>query len=220
MRLFLAGCLVLLLVLSLTLWMRLRRPPQQATRKRVREPRQQRFNESLDADVVLGLKQPMAVENDNEPSSVEQAQAMPASEPVKMSLDYVLLHVMSFDDKNYGGYELLQALLANGLRYEAKDRLFHAYAEAGEKTIFSLASVNKPGTFDLPMMSQFYCPGLTLFMVLEDTDCPEQVFERMLETANQLAEDLGGEVWGEDRQTLTTDKLYQLRQQLKQHVPV
>ncbi len=217
MKLFLAGCIVLLVMLALTVLIRMRKPHQQATRNRVRSPRHSvnsaadkmvysTTDEPMDPDVVLGLKK-----QEPPPEPV-------ASVAVQKKKDYLVLYVMSFDNKNYGGYELLQALLANGLRYEASDKLFHAYDDADDRPVFALASVNQPGTFDLPTMSQFYCPGLTLFMVLSDSEHPHEVFERMLETAHQLAEDLGGEVWGEDRQLLTSDTLYDLRQRLKSSV--
>src|SRR3990167_6942283 len=64
--------------------------------------------------------------------------------------DYISLHVMAPREYPYNGYELLQALLTNGLRYGDRN-IFHRHeTKTGRgRVLFSLASVNKPGTFEL-----------------------------------------------------------------------
>lgn len=209
MKLFLLGCIIFILLVMVIAVMRLRRPQQQATRYRSRKVSENfgtADNEILtdsivheDPDVVLGLKK------ESEVAQTVSQNSRPA---------YLVLHVMAPEHENYGGYELLQALLANNLRYDAADKLFHAYDEDAN-SVFFLASVNKPGTFDLPTMSQFYCPGLSLFMVPDDSEDAAADFELMLSTAHQLIEDLGGEIRDEDRKILTGDKIYHLRQQVR-----
>lgn len=133
---------------------------------------------------------------------------------------------MAPPEYHYNGYELLQSLLANGLRY-GKHNIFHRHETKTGRghSLFSLASVNKPGIFDLFKMGSFSCPGLVLFMLLKRTIDPMAAFDVMLETAHQLSEDLGGEVWDENRRTLNIDKVAQIRARIRrfeesQRVPI
>lgn len=133
------------------------------------------------------------------------------------SSDYITLHVIAPQEYPYNGYELLQSLLASGLRYGAYN-IFHRHeTKTGRgRVLFSVASVNKPGTFELSKMGSFSCPGLTLFMVLKDAPDAMKAFDTLLEVAKQLAEDLGGEVWDEKRNALKKDKVAELRAYIKQ----
>lgn len=113
----------------------------------------------------------------------------------------VAIHVMATDDKVFQGYELLQALLAAGLRHGAM-QIFHYYGE-GEQILFSLASATEPGVFDLQRMGGFSCKGLTLFMNLAAVSDPQTALDCMVETAQQLADDLGGQLEDEQHQAWT-----------------
>lgn len=216
MKLFLTGCVILFILIALTLLSRARKPHQQATRRRTREDKQTfevspqdpvlgKAADTEDPDVVLGLKQA-----EEEPSTEEHS----APKKSTSQLEYVVLHIMPNDSYSFGGYELLQALLSNGFRYNAKDKIFHYYSD--NTALFSLTSVNKPGTFDLATMNQFYCPGLTVFALLDQVQQPSDVFEQLLETSYQLADDLAGEVWGQDRKPLSREQIHALRQQIGQ----
>lgn len=216
MKLFLTGCVILFIFIALTLLSRARKPHQQATRRRTREDKQSfdvspqdpvlgKAADSEDPDVVLGLKQ--AEEDD----SIEEP---PLPKKTAPQLECVVLHIMPNDSHSFGGYDLLQALLSNGFRYNAKDKIFHYYSD--NSVLFSLTTVNKPGTFDLATMNQFYCPGLTVFALLNQVQQPGDVFEQLLETSYQLADDLVGEVWGQDRKPLSRGQIHALRQQIGQ----
>ena len=118
-----------------------------------------------------------------------------------------------------GGYELLQVLLTNGLRYGDK-KIFHRYHSIDQSVVlFSVASVHKPGTFDLSQMGDYICPGLTLFMLCdsnETTQMSVSTFDLMLETTKQLCEDLGGEILDEERLPLTQEHIDNIRMRLLQ----
>lgn len=122
--------------------------------------------------------------------------------------DVIVLNVLADHAHPYRGYELLQALLAVGLRY-GKWNIFHRHEEiSGRGPIqFSLASIVEPGTFDLAKIGSFSTPGLTLFMRASGLANPAQAFELLLSAAQQLAEELGGRVCDEKRRSVTTDKI-------------
>lgn len=200
--------LLLLLLLGGFIILRIKRQDRQATPRR--QPRVNHQDETLatfndDTNDALGLNEVAAT-----PPEKKQ-------QPAQHFSEYVMLHVMAPQEYPYNGYELLQALLANGLRYGEMD-IFHRHeTKTGRgQVLFSLASVNKPGTFELPKMGSFSCPGLTLFMPLKHSPDPMIAFGAMLETARQLTEDLGGEVWDESRHVLNMDKITQMRAQIRQ----
>jgi cell division protein ZipA len=97
--------------------------------------------------------------------------------------------------KQFAGYELLQTILANGLRF-GQMSLFHRHKEPNGQgpVLFSLASATKEGTFDMNNIGGFSCTGLTLFMKLPGPKDSMAVLELMLNTARSLAEGLNGEV--------------------------
>lgn len=128
-------------------------------------------------------------------------------------LDYVAIQLLAPENYPYTGYELLQALLANGMRFGHR-QIFHRHeTKSGQgDVLFSLASVAKPGTFDLTKMGGFSCPGLAMFMLVGEVADPLAAFDLMLETANALMDDLGGELCDERHQPLSADKIADIRQ--------
>lgn len=106
----------------------------------------------------------------------------------------LILHVMAKNEAIFSGYELLQVLLAVGLRFGDMN-IFHYYREieGREKTLFSLASATEPGVFDIRNMSAFSCLGLTLFMKKTGDEKEDKArYDLMLQTASHLTEDLDG----------------------------
>ncbi len=131
--------------------------------------------------------------------------------------EMLFLFLRSESHHPFQGYELLQALLASGLRY-GEMNVFHYYAQKNERkqVLFSLASAQEPGTFDLPNMGGFSCFGLCFFMRLNPNVDVNKAFDKMLELAAGLADDLGGQVLDEQQKPLTKEKMLELRQKVHQ----
>lgn len=136
-----------------------------------------------------------------------------ATSPLKNNL--VVLYLMAPENQPYNGYELLQALLSAGLRY-GKMQIFHRHEQKTGRgdILFSLASATSPGTFELPKMGGFSCTGLVLFFEAAKLKDPRKAFEVMIDTAFQLAEDLGGEVLDDQRHELRDDKIAEIADSL------
>lgn len=120
--------------------------------------------------------------------------------------NFIVINVIAKHGGYFLSYDLLQAISATGLQYGAMN-IFHYIEDTprGKLTLFSLASVTEPGEFDLNNIGGLMCAGLTLFMNVSRVPDPGDVFLLMLETAEQLAEDLDGELraapnipWTED----------------------
>jgi cell division protein ZipA len=129
-----------------------------------------------------------------EPQYFSEPEEIASSEPVMDSAPIQVLYVMAKQKASFAGYELLQVLLAVGLRF-GQMNIFHYYRQSDiqEEALFSLVSATEPGTFDIRNMGGFSCVGLTLFMKKTGDAQEDQTrFNLMLQTANHLAEDLDG----------------------------
>lgn len=129
--------------------------------------------------------------------------------------DLIIFYLLAPAQNPFVGYELLQTILAAGLRPDPAG-IFHRYAGAtAESTIlFSLSSAVEPGVFDLANIGAFACNGLAIFMSISACDNPAATYQLMLETARQLAEDLQAELCDEQRRPLTTSRLEEYKQRI------
>jgi FtsZ-interacting cell division protein ZipA len=110
--------------------------------------------------------------------------------PVQLN-DLLVISVVAAPGMQFGSYDMLQAISAAGLQF-GEMNIFHY--KIGDETLFSLSSASEPGDFNLDRIGDFFCEGLTLFTNLREVSHPESVFELMLNTAEQLEEDLNGEL--------------------------
>ncbi len=117
----------------------------------------------------------------------------------------------------YGGHELLQALLSNGLRF-GHMKIFHYYKDSNTKgpALFSCASAKKPGTFDMKEMGTFKIPGLSFFIQLDHEIDNAAALDAMLSTADLIVYDLGGHLIDEQHQILSDEKIAQWRKQIRE----
>jgi cell division protein ZipA len=127
--------------------------------------------------------------------------------------NYIILQLMAPIQRPYRGYELIQTLTSAGFHY-GKMNIFHFYADPLNKTelLFNLASAIEPGTFDLDNTGEIVCPGLCLFMSIHKVKSALTAFGVMWDTAQILAQDLGGTLC--DKQLLPIDDLTRYHSQL------
>jgi len=141
-----------------------------------------------------------------------------AGQDIKPPEEVLIVNLMAPSGQAFRGDALLDALLQGGLRFGDMN-IFHRYEKSngGGAILFSLANMVKPGTFDLDQMDDFTTPGVSLFMTLpleasEFTNT--QVFDLMLDTAQTLAEELGGELKDENRSVMTRQTMEHCRQRI------
>jgi cell division protein ZipA len=124
--------------------------------------------------------------------------------------DLISIYVVAKNGGKFASYDLLQAISATGMQF-GEMNIFHYYSNTGfaRKALFSLASITAPGDFDLDRMGTFSCAGLSLFTQLGDVPNPQQAFELMLKAAEQLADDLDGELRASPRTLWNNEVLSQ-----------
>lgn len=127
----------------------------------------------------------------------------------------LILNVFAKPNSHFASYDLIQAISGTGMQY-GEMNIFHYHETTleGRVRLFSLASATEPGEFYLDRMGDFTCAGLTLFMDLRHVLNPFPAFQKMLSIAEQLAEDLEGELFNAALFPWNTDILEQYYQKI------
>ncbi|ABZ77132.1 cell division protein ZipA [Shewanella halifaxensis HAW-EB4] len=148
-------------------------------------------DEPLLAEPVIEARQAPLDVAPQEPVVDEPKQV--ATEALGEPQDVLVLHVVAKEGKELSGAELLPCLLTLNFKFGDLN-IFHRHEDnAGTgKVLFSMANMVKPGVFDPDNMEQFSTQGVVLFMTLPCYGDALMNFSIMLNSAHQIADDLGG----------------------------
>lgn len=126
----------------------------------------------------------------------------------------IVLQVKAFPGRPYMGYELHQALLSSELRFDNQG-IFHRYGNSGKNNVlFSVAAATSSGLFAVEDLGGFKCSGLLIFMRLDTKQKLMASFDLMLDTARQLSEELGGEIYDDLQQLISASVIKRLREKI------
>ncbi len=128
----------------------------------------------------------------------------------------VMIFLLAKEQRLLGGYELLQMVLAAGLRF-GEGQIFHRHQHVNGQgpVMCSLAAATASGTFDLDHIGAFTVRGLCLFMQASgNATIDAERFEIMLDTAKQLSEGLDTYLLDERRQVLSDASVDRYHQRL------
>jgi len=147
------------------------------------------------------------------PLSPRRSAPRTAADPERV----IALNVMAADGERFGGVAIAAAAQRAGLELGTWS-IYHYYSgEMPEAPpLFSVANMVKPGSFDLDQLHEISTVGLSLFMVPAGDEQDTQSLDIMLETARQLASELGGDVRDARRSVLTRQAIDRLREQLNE----
>jgi cell division protein ZipA len=127
-----------------------------------------------------------------------------------------MVNVVSREAEGFRGEDILQILLACDLRFGDMNFFHRHEQEAGRGPIqFSVANMVQPGVFDLDTMADIHTPGLVFFLTLPGPEDMMQAFDYMLETAQAVSRNLGGDVLDETRSVITRQTLEHCRQKIR-----
>ena len=130
----------------------------------------------------------------------------------------IALTVMAEEGDLFEGSDLMRECTAAGFEL-SKQGIYHAFpsdAPVGRQRhpLFSVSNVLKPGIFELQHVMSLRTTGMALFFQLPAPHSGKIAFEKMVESAHQLALGLGGRVCDEKRRLLTPHSLQRLRDQV------
>lgn len=121
----------------------------------------------------------------------------------------LMIFLLAKENRQFAGYELLQTVLAAGLRF-GEGQLFHRhqFPNGQGPVLCSLAAATATGVFDLQNIGAFSVRGLCLYMhSSKNPGIDIERFAVMLETARQLSEGLDAHLLDDQRQLLTEERI-------------
>jgi cell division protein ZipA len=140
----------------------------------------------------------------------------PPTTPAYVRPDKVVtLFVLAPGGVPFPGSFIMDAMSDAKLEY-GDMQIFH-YQDAasdGRRTLFSVANIVEPGTFDPDAMESFSTPGLVLFLTLPGPFDAVRAFDAMVEAARSLANSLKGTVCDATRSVLTNQTIGHMREDI------
>ena len=112
------------------------------------------------------------------------------------------------------GSKLHEALLAESLQH-GKYSIFHRLHADGT-SVFSVAAMVEPGTFDLEKMSETLYPGITMFTQLPGPVPGMHALNELIACARRLQANLGGTLQDERGVPLTVHRIERMRQEVRE----
>lgn len=128
----------------------------------------------------------------------------------------IMMFLLAKENRQLAGYELLQTVLAAGLRF-GEGHLFHRHQQANGQgpVLCSLAAATASGVFDLQNIGAFSVRGLCLFMHTSgNSTIDAERFAIMHETAKQLSDGLDTYLLDDMRRPLNEESIARYRRVL------
>ena len=175
-----------------------------------------------DDELVTGMSSSEEPENLDWLEGLGAEETKPREQPAAGRLprdvdpEVFMLNVVARSPQGFRGEDILHILLACDLRFGDMN-FFHRHEfAAGRGAIqFSVANMMQPGVFDIDNMGDLRTPGLVFFLTLPGPEDMMKAFDYMLETAQAVARNLGGDVLDESRSVLTRQTMEHCRQKIR-----
>lgn len=153
-----------------------------------------------------------------------QKQPEPKVDVAEQAGKVVTLFVLAPEGVPFGGNLIKNAMDKTGLQPGDMD-IYHHYenVDGVDESVFSVANMVEPGTFDFDAMETFSTPGLVLFLQLPTVVDAVSAFDEMVKAARNLSVHLQGSVRDATHSVLSNQTVAHLREdvidyQLRQRV--
>lgn len=172
--------------------------------------------DSLEQTLEAELSQLARQLGEEDENPAEEAPAMGRRDPGAQVDRIVTLFVAAREGELLDGAAIVVAAEKAGLVF-GDMAIFHRLADAKPEgaPVFSVASMVKPGSFDLRNVHDIRTPGLTFFMTLPGPLPALDAWETLLPTAQRMAELLDAVVLDEERNALGRQRIAHLRDELR-----
>jgi len=139
----------------------------------------------------------------------DKAETKPAASKI------VTLHVAAPEGQLMNGALLLEQFEQRGYHFGDMN-IFHSMHEG--QTVFSVAKMVMPGSFNIRDVDSFQTPGLSLILQLPGPVAADVAFEVLLSEAHEMANALGATVLDADRSTLSKQTVQHMREGINEYV--
>jgi cell division protein ZipA len=131
--------------------------------------------------------------------------------------EVIVINVLARQGDDFRGKQLKYLFEACGLEFGDMD-IYHRHegADTISPVQFSVANAVEPGTFRPEQMDSLTTPGISFFMSMPGPSDILQAFDFMLETAQCVVRNLGGELKDERRSVMTPQTAEHCRQRIRE----
>ncbi|MDD9154820.1 cell division protein ZipA [Aliivibrio sp. S4TY2] len=179
---------------------------------------------AIDDAVVAPKEEPQII---SQPEEVTVVVPEPIIEPIQEPIqepepepevkeDAIIINVHGMGSERFNGSRLFNSLEQNGLVF-GDMAIYHRHSDlsGAGKVLFSVANMVSPGHFQVSEGEEFSTPGISFFLPLPCHGEAEHNFKLMLQTAQLVSSELGGNILDEKRDMLTPNKIDEYKQRVK-----
>ena len=128
----------------------------------------------------------------------------------------VVFHVVAREQEKFTGPMIMQMMSELDLEYgDMGVYNFNVERLNNKHSVYCVANMLKPGTFDIDHMERFTTPGLTFILQLPGPEESLKSLNIMIEHAQRLATFLNGELLDMDQSPLTNQAISQYKEQVQ-----